>query len=274
MPCEAANGTFAGAEASCATSEAALAVTDGVCSLSEDPLSSSEGPWSSFHAAFGPAAASFAGARTSLASVHGSWALPEATWVATLAAVASRDGAVAGADRMKYEGPSMSRRAVVGLTLLVVALLAACGLMRSSSPPRSEEEKLRADLAIPADVALVSLETKPSAGGTFGREGLRIVARFKPTPAQAAAYRGHVASLPGWAPLPLPSRIDSFREPPIEVSAAGPRGLAFCQVSIYHSGAPWETLPCASAPVRFDQYRIAVLDEDTSELVVVYKNYY
>jgi hypothetical protein len=209
-----------------------------------------------------------------LTPAHGSWALLEATYVATLAAVAPMDGAVAGAGRMKYEVPSMSRRALVGFTLLVVALLAAYGLTRSSSPPRSEEEKLRDELAIPADVALVSLETKPSVGGTFGREGLRIVARFKPTPAQLTAYRSHVATLPGWAPLPLPPEVDSFREPPIEVSAASTHGWAFCQVSIYHTGAPWEHLPCANARVPFDQYRIAVLDEDTSEIVVVHKNYY
>lgn len=168
---------------------------------------------------------------------------------------------------------STPRHALFGLTL-VASLLAACGSKRSSPPALNDEERLRADLAIPADVALASLRTTPGAGGTFGREGLRIVATFKLTPAQLGAYRAHAAAAPEWAPLPLPADVDGFREPPIEVSAAGAKGWGFCRVSIYHTGAPWEHLPCAKARFRFDQYRIAVLDEDAAEIVVVYKNYY
>jgi len=143
-----------------------------------------------------------------------------------------------------------------------------------ATPPMVDEQTVRAELHVPPAATLVSLTSNPGAGGTFGREGLRIVATFELGPAELASYQASRATRPGWAPLPLPSEAADFRMPPVELPASAERGLAFCQTGVWATGTTFTPHPCAPPPARFDQYRAAVLDEDAGRLTVVFKNYY
>jgi hypothetical protein len=140
-------------------------------------------------------------------------------------------------------------------------------------PTSTDEDTVRDELEIPDGATLVSLTADPITGGTFGREGLRIVATFRLPPSESAAYEMSRSGMPGWAPLPLPGEASRFPSPPIELPTPT-TGLGFCQTGVWASGTTFTPHPCAPPPADFDQYRTAVLDTATGELTAVFKNYY
>lgn len=144
----------------------------------------------------------------------------------------------------------------------------------AAPPTPTDEETARAALDVPPAATLVSITADPMTAGTFGREGLRIVAVFELGPGDLASYRASRATMPGWGPLPLPPELADFRMPPTELPTGTERGLGFCQTGVFVVGTTFTPSPCAPPPPRFDQYRAAVLDEDTGRLTVVLKNYY
>lgn len=148
------------------------------------------------------------------------------------------------------------------------------GFTRTVEAARSDEDAVRAELAIPSDARLLSLTAEPTTPGTFGREGLRIVARFELPPASLAAFAAARRGAPGWGALPVPEAIFGFPSAPDELPRDVPRGLHFCEVGTWRVGTTFDPHPCGAPPPRFDRYRAAVLDEERGHLTVVMKNYY
>lgn len=136
-------------------------------------------------------------------------------------------------------------------------------------PPPSDEDVVREELGVPARARLVSLDADPLTGGTFGREGLRIVATFDVPPEALASMEG----APGWQVGPLPDAVFAFPGPPRELPTPT-NALAFCQIGTWRTGTSFDPHPCDPPLSDFDQYRAAVLDRDTGRLSVVLKNYY
>lgn len=144
--------------------------------------------------------------------------------------------------------------------LFFVALaLAGC-----RSAPNTDAARVRAQLGIPHDAPLVSIDASPP-DDRWQREGLRIVAVYRVAkPALAFA---------SWSPLPLPANVASFRRAPVELpSPAG--GVFRCEVGVYTGGTSHAMTPCASAPARFDMFQAAVFDPATEQVTAVVTYYY
>ena len=207
--------------------------------------------------------------------------------VAAAAAVlqTARLGACIGGD-----DDSMSKQSKISGAIVALATLGGCGLLIAASvvvglglagsaffrgtPAADDERMVRDTLALPESARLVTLSADPTTPGTFGREGLRVVAVFELSAVDFRAYRASRAHAPGWSPLPVPEAVFDFAYPPIELPRSPMRGLAFCQTGVYATGTTFTPNPCAPAPARFDQYRSAVLDDAERRLTAVFKNYY
>lgn len=134
----------------------------------------------------------------------------------------------------------------------------------------TDEARVRAELQIPAGSALVRLDARPLHGGTFGREGLRILAVFRvPDGAAEPWMQGRDVRA-----LPLPQNVWAFRDPPEELRPIGGNAKVWCEVISLGGTTPAGRFWCAEAPARFDRYRVAVYRPETHELWVVLKNYY
>jgi acetyl esterase/lipase len=125
---------------------------------------------------------------------------------------------------------------------------------------------------LPVEARLLSLSADPETAGTFGREGLRVVAMFEFTSADAESYGRRVAGASGWGELPIPAVVRRLREPPSELPSAR-RGLVYCRIGVWREGTEFNEYACGSV-ARPDHYRTAVLDLEHGKLTAVFKNYY
>ena len=177
--------------------------------------------------------------------------------------------------RVSVNGRTVVRtRAGNGNALILLTLCALLGCDRMSGA-RRDEARLRDELGIPSEIALSKITSTPAKGGTFGREGLRIVATFRLTAAQAHVAEATWIHAPDWHSLPLPATVSSFRFPPVEaVGEASGVGFYRCHVGVWRTGEIYDRVACTAPPDKFDQFRIAVFDPTTSQLTVVAQNYY
>jgi hypothetical protein len=137
---------------------------------------------------------------------------------------------------------------------------------------------MREEFSIPTEVKLVSLWRSSDQPGTFGREGLRIIAEFQVTDLQKPDFVQR-AMIHGWKPLPMPKNIYSLPKPPVDIPKDIQEGLCFCSVWVsgrWVGGKKQEsrTLACEDAPEKFDHYRVGLLDIGAGKITVVYQNYY
>lgn len=140
---------------------------------------------------------------------------------------------------------------------------------------QSDERSLRNDLAIPESAKLLKLTADPNTSGTYGREGLRIHAVFQLTSVGLDDYRRSYR-IDQWRPLPLPNELLGTPEGPAELAALTGPGHYFCDVApwIASEDPPWTPYRGAALPARLARYRVVLLDGATSQLHVVYKQYY
>jgi hypothetical protein len=136
----------------------------------------------------------------------------------------------------------------------------------------ADERDIRGRLQLPVEARLLSLSADPETAGTFGREGLRVVAMFEFTSADAESYGRRVAGASGWGELPIPAVVRRLREPPSELPSAR-RGLVYCRIGVWREGTEFNEYACGSV-ARPDHYRTAVLDLEHGKLTAVFKNYY
>lgn len=159
----------------------------------------------------------------------------------------------------------------LGVTIVAVLLLFVFGGRFGETS--NDQDLIRAELSIPNEAPLISLTTDPADPGMFGREGLRVVAVFELDQEDFDRFRTSRAALPYWSSLPISPSIMTFDYPPVELPAAN-HGLFFCQVGVWNSGTDFAPHSCESPPNRFHHYRVAVLDDRSRRLSVVFKNYY
>jgi len=145
------------------------------------------------------------------------------------------------------------------------------GSCRHVLPMSSDERDIRNELGIPDSVRLISLHTDPERGGTFGREGLRIVAVFDLGGAADVIAR-ELAGRPGWGPLPMSRALRRVADPPKELPRPR-RGVAYCRVGVWRDGTEFDARPCGTTG-KIDRYRAAVIDVAKAQLTAVFKNYY
>ena len=109
----------------------------------------------------------------------------------------------------------------------------------------------------------------------FGREGLRIVGRFRLAGQQLNVAQSSWLRRPPWQPLPLPDAVSLLRFAPEEVlgDAAGP-GVYQCSLGVWRSGQTFDRYPCSTPRSKIDQYRVAVFLPLRGEIIAVMKNYY
>jgi hypothetical protein len=163
------------------------------------------------------------------------------------------------------------------LSLLVVSLCLLSGCTRKV-PLAEDESRIREEFSIPPEIELVSLWRSSDQPGTFGREGLRMVAEFQLTDQQKENFVRRAINH-GWRSLPMPKNIHSFRKPPVELPKDAQEGLCFCSVWVsgrWVNGKKQEskTFDCEDAPEKFDDYRVGLLDIGAGKIMVVYQNYY
>jgi hypothetical protein len=145
------------------------------------------------------------------------------------------------------------------------------GFCRHVLPMSADERDVRNELGIPDGARLISLHADPQRAGTFGREGLRIVAVFDLGAAPEAIAR-EISVRPGWAPLPISRALRRVDDPPRELPRQR-RGAAYCRVGVWREGTEFDARPCGT-PGKIDHYRAAVIDVAKSQLTAVFKNYY
>ena len=145
------------------------------------------------------------------------------------------------------------------------------GFCRHVLPMSEDERDVRNELGIPDAARLISLHADPQRGGTFGREGLRIVAVFDLGAAPDAIAR-EISARPGWGPLPISRALRRVDAPPRELPRPR-RGVAYCRVGVWRDGTEFDARPCGT-PGKIDHYRAAVIDVAKSQLTAVFKNYY
>ena len=152
---------------------------------------------------------------------------------------------------------------------MLAAICAAC--TRDSSLSARDEATIRSALQLPAAAKLLSLTAEPASPGTFGREGLRLVASFALPSAEASRF-ATAAMTQGWRGLPLPDAAAGFKQPPTELPAPQ-RGVVFCRVGKWRTGNEFDWSVCEGEKA-IDRYQTAVLDLDNATVSAVFKNYY
>jgi hypothetical protein len=161
-----------------------------------------------------------------------------------------------------------------GLFAVVFLVLVACRPAPQPHLPTSDEMTLRRDWTLPADASMVELRAAPPVGGTFGREGLRIVATFrisKPTmEAWLKSFRPK-----DWKPLPLDPGILNLEAAPSEIPTKVTAGHYLCDVRPFGSPLPSFAPFSPGTPLgRLAAYRIAVADPASGLIVIVEKRHY
>lgn len=157
---------------------------------------------------------------------------------------------------------------------VAAALVQACSSPAPTAPaPASDEVTLRTVLGLPASTRLIHLASDPRAGGTFGREGLRIVAELEIPPSDLSTFLAAARARPRWTTA-LPATVGTMRQGPTEIPASAHVALAYCEAGAWIVGTTFSTEPCDPLPPRLDRYRVAVIDGVTGRVHVVFKNYY
>ena len=163
--------------------------------------------------------------------------------------------------------------------LLAFVLFLLSGGCDGKISPSQDELQIRKEFHIPSDAALVSFWRSSDQPGTFGREGLRLVAEFQFTDQQKEAFAVKSPDV-GWKPLPVPEKVNRFpHPPPVEIFQNAHEGAFFCSVAVFGKWVKGkkqedQILSCEEAPETFDHYRLAVFDRATGRIKIVSQNYY
>ena len=166
----------------------------------------------------------------------------------------------------------------VAFILLSLIVITGCDIF--SSATQRDETKIRTFFKVPKNVQLISLDSSPKQGGTFGSEGLRIVAAFQFTEGQINDYRKSIEN-DNWKPLPIAPKIFKFGAPPEELARFTSEGFYTCKVMIFYykkyqgySKAIEEWIDIDNASTKFAKYCVGVLDLRELKLHVVYQSYH
>jgi methionine salvage enolase-phosphatase E1 len=165
----------------------------------------------------------------------------------------------------------------INIFLILNCYLFLFGCTRSISPSQ-DESLIRREFFIPDEVKMVSIWRSSDRPGTFGREGLRIVAEFQLNTQQKEDFLKKAQGY-GWKRLPKPNNINSFRYPPEELPKNVKEGMYFCYV---HISGKWiagkkqeeKKIACEDIKENFDSYRIGLFDIETGKINIVFQNYY
>jgi len=165
----------------------------------------------------------------------------------------------------------------IAIVLLVLCMfLSITGCTRNTpSLAAQDEQRLRRYWKIPDHVSLISINSKPQTGGTYGREGLKIYAVFRFSPEQLQEYRKTFRAA-DWHLLPIAANIFNFKDAPLELPRTTANGMYICDVLLKQQGqqtAP-QVVTGKEAPEDISQFHIIFLNFDDATLHVIYKAYY
>ena len=157
--------------------------------------------------------------------------------------------------------------------ILMFCVCAITGCGEEGPPPRSDEAWLRSDFRIPDAARRVTLQAVPAGMGTIGREALRIFAAFEMTREDFDKYRQQFRPA-DWQPLPMAPKIKYFNEAPTELTRFTSHGFYFCDVATSDAKDKWQLISTAGSTNRIERYRIILLDDASSQIHIVYKQYH
>jgi len=129
---------------------------------------------------------------------------------------------------------------------VVIGSLLATGCCRDDYEAR-DEKTVRCELDLPASAELVHIEGLPNDPHLSQREGLRIDATFQLDEDARKEYGPHARR---FLPVPVPSNVASFTDPPPPDMTGATSGKYFCQVQVYapNSNAITSVHPCSTPP--------------------------
>jgi hypothetical protein len=147
-----------------------------------------------------------------------------------------------------------------------------------------DEDVIRNKLGIASSVKVVYADgwVCRSPSGNRQCEGSKKTALLQFNNQQFSEFAQKIRSNPNWKSLPIPAKIFEFQNPPIEFDStlkfdASTVGSYYCVINVYNSKTKpigENVINCESAPTKFDDYLIAVLNEKDKTLQVIKQNYY